>query len=200
MNALRSDGAGHLVVFLFLKSWRATLIPVLAVPVSIIGTFLGLQALGFTINTLTLFGLVLAIGIVVDDAIVVIENVERIMEQDKVSPRVATNRAMKQVGGALVAIVLVLCAVFIPVAFVGGITGAMYKQFAATIVISVVLSGIVALTLTPALCATLLVHKTYEEEGSSSRPSIAGSAASRTDMYARAESSIVRAPGWPGSP
>ncbi len=154
-----------LVVFLFLKSWRATLIPVLAVPVSIIGTFLGLQALGFTINTLTLFGLVLAIGIVVDDAIVVIENVERIMEQDKVSPRVATNRAMKQVGSALVAIVLVLCAVFIPVAFVGGITGAMYKQFAATIVLSVVISGIVALTLTPALCATLLRHKTYEEEG-----------------------------------
>lgn len=154
-----------LVVFLFLKSWRATLIPVLAVPVSIIGTFLGLQALGFTINTLTLFGLVLAIGIVVDDAIVVIENVERIMEQDKVSVRVATNRAMKQVGSALVAIVLVLCAVFIPVAFVGGITGAMYKQFAATIVISVVISGIVALTLTPALCATLLRHKTYAEEG-----------------------------------
>jgi multidrug efflux pump len=154
-----------LVVFVFLKSWRATLIPVLAVPVSIIGTFLGLQALGYTINTLTLFGLVLAIGIVVDDAIVVIENVERIMEQDGVSPRVATDRAMKQVGGALVAIVLVLCAVFIPVAFVGGITGAMYKQFAATIVMSVVLSGIVALTLTPALCATLLRHKTYEEEG-----------------------------------
>ncbi|MGV3709461.1 MAG: efflux RND transporter permease subunit [Gemmatimonas sp.] len=154
-----------LVVFVFLKSWRATLIPVLAVPVSIIGTFLGLQAMGFTVNTLTLFGLVLAIGIVVDDAIVVIENVERIMEQDHVTPRVATNRAMKQVGGALVAIVLVLCAVFIPVAFVGGITGAMYKQFAATIVLSVVLSGIVALTLTPALCATLLKHKTYEEEG-----------------------------------
>jgi multidrug efflux pump len=154
-----------LVVFLFLKSWRATLIPVLAVPVSIIGTFLGLQALGFTVNTLTLFGLVLAIGIVVDDAIVVIENVERIMEQDHVTPRVATNRAMKQVGGALIAIVLVLCAVFIPVAFVGGITGAMYKQFAATIVLSVILSGIVALTLTPALCATLLKHKTYEEEG-----------------------------------
>ena len=153
-----------LVVFLFLKSWRATLIPVLAVPVSIIGTFLGLQVLGFTINTLTLFGLVLAIGIVVDDAIVVIENVERIMEQEKLSPRAATNKAMKQVGSALVAIVLVLCAVFIPVAFVGGITGAMYKQFAATVVISVVLSGIVALTLTPALCATLLRHKEPEDE------------------------------------
>jgi len=153
-----------LVVFVFLQSWRATLIPVLAVPVSIIGTFLGLQFLGFTINTLTLFGLVLAIGIVVDDAIVVIENVERIMAQDHVSPRVASSRAMRQVGGALVAIVLVLCAVFIPVAFVGGITGEMYKQFAVTIVISVVLSGIVALTLTPALCALLLQHAPEETD------------------------------------
>jgi hydrophobe/amphiphile efflux-1 (HAE1) family protein len=153
-----------LVVFVFLQSWRATLIPVLAVPVSIIGTFLGLQFLGFTINTLTLFGMVLAIGIVVDDAIVVIENVERIMAQDHVSPREATNRAMRQVGGALVAIVLVLCSVFIPVAFVGGITGAMYKQFAVTIVISVVLSGLVALTLTPALCAMLLQHAPEETD------------------------------------
>ncbi len=153
-----------LVVFLFLQSWRATLIPVLAVPVSIIGTFLGLQALGFTINTLTLFGMVLAIGIVVDDAIVVIENVERIMAQDHVPPREATSRAMRQVGAALVAIVLVLCSVFIPVAFVGGITGEMYKQFAVTIVISVVLSGLVALTLTPALCALLLQHAPEDEE------------------------------------
>ena len=153
-----------LVVFVFLQSWRATLIPVLAVPVSIIGTFLGLQFLGFTINTLTLFGMVLAIGIVVDDAIVVIENVERIMAQEHVSPREATNRAMRQVGGALVAIVLVLCSVFIPVAFVGGITGAMYKQFAVTIVISVVLSGMVALTLTPALCAMLLQHAPEETD------------------------------------
>jgi hydrophobe/amphiphile efflux-1 (HAE1) family protein len=145
-----------LVVFIFLQNWRSTLIPLLAVPVSIIGTFLGMWLLGFTINLLTLFGLVLAIGIVVDDAIVVIENVERIMSLDKVSPRVASDRAMKQVSGALVAIVLVLCSVFIPVALVGGITGAMYKQFAVTIVISVVLSGMVALTLTPALCSVLL--------------------------------------------
>jgi hydrophobe/amphiphile efflux-1 (HAE1) family protein len=152
-----------LVVFLFLQSWRATLIPVLAVPVSIVGTFLGLQLLGFTINVLTLFGMVLAIGIVVDDAIVVIENVERIMAQEHVSAREATNRAMRQISGALVAIVLVLCAVFIPVAFVPGITGAMYQQFAVTIVISVVLSGIVALTLTPALCALLLKHAPGEE-------------------------------------
>jgi hydrophobe/amphiphile efflux-1 (HAE1) family protein len=145
-----------LVVFLFLQSWRATLIPVLAVPVSIIGTFLGLQLLGFTINTLTLFAMVLSIGIVVDDAIVVIENVERIMARDHVSAREATTRAMRQIRGALIAIVLVLCTVFIPVAFIAGITGAMYKQFAVTIVISVILSGTVALTLTPALTAMLL--------------------------------------------
>lgn len=151
-----------LVVFLFLQSWRATLIPVLAVPVSIIGTFLGLQILGFTINTLTLFGLVLAIGIVVDDAIVVIENVERIMEEEHLPPRLAADKAIRQVAGALVAIVLSLCAVFVPVAFVSGITGAMYKEFALTIVIAVVISGLVALTLTPVLCATLLQHSTAE--------------------------------------
>ncbi len=145
-----------LVVFVFLQSWRATLIPVLAVPVSVIGTFFGMQVLGFSINLLTLFGLVLAIGIVVDDAIVVIENVERIMASEGVSPAVAADRAMRQVSRALIAIVLVLCSVFIPVAFLGGITGLMYRQFAITIAIAVVLSGIVALTLTPALCAVLL--------------------------------------------
>ncbi|HET7552584.1 MAG TPA: multidrug efflux RND transporter permease subunit [Gemmatimonadaceae bacterium] len=153
-----------LVVFIFLQSWRATLIPVLAVPVSIIGTFLGLKALGFSVNTLTLFGMVLAIGIVVDDAIVVIENVERIMAQEHLPPREATNRAMHQIAGALIAIVLVLCSVFIPVAFVGGITGSMYQQFAATIVISVVLSGLVALTLTPALCSLMLKHAPEETD------------------------------------
>ncbi len=145
-----------LVVFLFMQSWRATLIPMLAVPVSVIGTFLGLLLLGFTINVLTLFGLVLAIGIVVDDAIVVIENAERIMASEGVSARVAADRAIRQVAGALIAIVLVLCAVFVPVAFLGGVTGRMFSQFAITIVISVLLSGMVALTLTPALCAILL--------------------------------------------
>ena len=145
-----------LVVFIFLQNWRTTLIPVLAVPVAIIGTFFGLQVLGFQINLLTLFALVLAIGIVVDDAIVVIENVERIMAEEKVSPPVAADRAMGQVASALVAIVLSLCAVFLPVAFLGGITGKMYTQFAITLVVSVVISGIVALTLTPALCAVLL--------------------------------------------
>ena len=153
-----------LVVFLFLQSWRATLIPILAVPVSIIGTFLGLQALGFTINTLTLFGLVLAIGIVVDDAIVVIENAERVMAQEHLPARQAADRAILQVRGALIAIVLVLAAVFIPVAFIPGITGAMYKEFAVTIVIAVTISGIVALTLTPALCALLLRHAPEESE------------------------------------
>ena len=145
-----------LVVFVFLQSWRATLIPMLAVPVSVVGTFLGLLFLGFSINVLTLFALVLAIGIVVDDAIVVIENVERIMATENVPARVAADRAIRQVAGALVAIVLSLVAVFVPVGFTGGVTGGMFKQFAITIVIAVVLSGVVALTLTPALCALLL--------------------------------------------
>jgi multidrug efflux pump len=145
-----------LVVYLFLQNFRATLIPCLAVPVSIIGTFAGMQALGFTINTLTLFGMVLAIGIVVDDAIVVLENVERIMTKEKLPPKEATAKAMEEVTGPVIAIVLVLCAVFVPVAFLGGLTGQMYKQFAITIAVSVVISGLVALTLTPALCASLL--------------------------------------------
>ena len=144
------------VVFIFLQNWRATLIPVIAVPISIIGTFAGMYVLGFSINLLTLFGLVLAIGIVVDDAIVVLENVERIMTTEKLSPRKAAIKAMGEVTGPVVAIVLVLCAVFIPVAFMGGLVGEMYKQFAVTIAISVVLSGTVALTLTPALCALIL--------------------------------------------
>ncbi|WP_111161984.1 efflux RND transporter permease subunit [Rhizobium tubonense] len=145
-----------LVVFLFLQNWRATLIPVIAVPISIIGTFAGMYLLGFSINLLTLFGLVLAIGIVVDDAIVVLENVERLMSTEKLPPREAAIKAMSEVTGPVVAIVLVLCAVFIPVSFMGGLAGQMYKQFAVTIAMSVILSGIVALTLTPALCALIL--------------------------------------------
>ncbi|UDM16857.1 efflux RND transporter permease subunit [Vogesella sp. XCS3] len=144
------------VVYLFLQNWRATLIPGLAVPVSIVGTFAGMYIFGYSINTLTLFGMVLAIGIVVDDAIVVLENVERIMSQEGKPPYEATLQAMKEVSGPVVAIVLVLCSVFIPVAFLGGIAGQMYKQFAITIAISVTISGIVALTLTPALCALML--------------------------------------------
>ncbi|HYK82781.1 MAG TPA: multidrug efflux RND transporter permease subunit [Gemmatimonadales bacterium] len=146
------------VVFVFLQSWRATLIPMLAVPVSVVGTFLGLLFLGLSINVLTLFALVLAIGIVVDDAIVVIENVDRIMASEHVSARVAADRGIRQVAGALVAIVLSLVAVFVPVGFTGGVTGELFKQFAVTIVIAVVLSGIVALTLTPALCALFLTE------------------------------------------
>ncbi len=145
-----------LVVYLFLQNFRATLIPSLAVPVSLVGTFAGMYLLGFSINLLTLFGMVLAIGIVVDDAIVVLENVERIMSEKKIGPKEASIEAMNEVSGALVAIVLVLCAVFVPVAFMGGFTGQMYKQFAVTIAISVTISGVVALTLTPALCALIL--------------------------------------------
>lgn len=148
-----------LVVYLFLQNWRATLIPMLAVPVSLIGTLAGLWALNFSLNTLTLFAMTLAIGIVVDDAIVVLENVERIMETEKLNAFQASQKAMKEVAGALVAIVLVLSTVFIPVAFLGGIAGELYRQFAVTIGVSVVLSGFVALTLTPALCAILLRNK-----------------------------------------
>ena len=145
-----------LIVLLFLKRLRATLIPCLAVPVSIIGAFAGMYVFGFSINTMTLFGLVLAIGIVVDDAIIVIENVERIMRTEGHPPREATIKAMQQVTGPLIAIVLVLCAVFVPVSFMQGLAGTMYRQFAITISISVIISGFVALTLTPALTALLL--------------------------------------------
>lgn len=147
-----------LVVYIFLQSWRATLVALLAIPVSIIGTFAGMIALGFTINTLTLFGLILAIGIVVDDAIVVVENVERIMEEEHLPVREATIKAMNEVTGPVIAIVLVLSAVFVPVAFLGGLTGQLYKQFAVTIAMSVAISGLVALTLSPALCRLLLKH------------------------------------------
>jgi hydrophobe/amphiphile efflux-1 (HAE1) family protein len=144
------------VVFIFLQNLRATLIPLLAILVSIVGTFAGMYLFGFSLNTLTLFGMVLAIGIVVDDAIVVIENVERNMRELKLDPKEAARRAMDEVTGPVIAIVFVLCAVFIPVAFLGGIAGMLYKQFAITISISVVVSGIVALTLSPAIAALVL--------------------------------------------
>ena len=159
-----------IVVFVFLQNWRATLIPCIAVPVSIIGTFAGMYALGYSINTLTLFGLVLAIGIVVDDAIVVLENVERIMSTEHLPPKEATAKAMNEVTAPVIAIVLVLCAVFVPVSFMGGLAGQMYKQFAITISVSVVLSGIVALTLTPSLCMLLL--KPHEHDYVPSKPFI----------------------------
>jgi hydrophobe/amphiphile efflux-1 (HAE1) family protein len=145
-----------LVVFLFLQKGRATLIPVLTIPVAIIGTFAGMYVTGFSINNLTLFGLILSIGIVVDDSIVVIENVERIMHEEGLNSKEASIKTMQEVAGALIAIVLVLCCAFIPSAFLGGLTGILYRQFAITISISVVISGIVALTLTPALCAIFL--------------------------------------------
>ncbi len=145
-----------LVVYLFLQSWRATLIPIVAVPISLIGTFAGLWLFGFSINTLTLFAMVLSIGIVVDDAIVVLENIERLMDEENLSPMKAAIKSMEQVSRAVVAIVLVLCAVFVPVAFMGGIAGELYRQFAVTVAVAVVISGVVALTLTPALCAIIL--------------------------------------------
>jgi multidrug efflux pump len=144
------------VVFLFLQSWRATLIPILVVPISLIGTFGAFAALGFSINTLTLFGLVLAIGIVVDDAIVVVEAVQQRLDAGNVSPLEATKAAIADVGGPVIAIALVLAAVFVPVAFVGGLTGQLYRQFALTLAVSVILSAICALTFTPAMCALLL--------------------------------------------
>lgn len=145
-----------LVVFLFLQSWRATLIPLIAVPISLIGTFAGLYIFGFSINLLTLFAMILAIGIVVDDAIVVLENTERLMSEEGLDPFPAAVKSIHQVSAAVVAIVLVLCAVFVPVAFQGGIAGELYRQFAVTVAIAVVISGVVALTLTPALCAMIL--------------------------------------------
>ena len=145
-----------IVIYFFLQNFRATIIPVLAIPVSIIGTFAGMYLLGFSINLLTLFGLILAIGIVVDDAIIVIENVERLISEENLSVKDATIKAMEEIASPVVAIVLVLSAVFIPIAFIGGFSGEIYKQFAITIVISVVISGFVALTLTPALCVSIL--------------------------------------------
>ena len=144
-----------LVVILFLQTWRASIIPLIAVPVSVVGTFAALYVLGFSINTLTLFGLVLAIGIVVDDAIVVVENVERNIEEG-LTPLAAAHQAMREVSGPIIAIALVLCAVFVPMAFLSGVTGQFYKQFAVTIAISTVISAVNSLTLSPALAARLL--------------------------------------------
>ncbi|GAA4468904.1 multidrug efflux RND transporter permease subunit [Novipirellula rosea] len=153
-----------LTVFLFLHGWRPTLIPVIAIPISLIGTFAAMQSLGVTLNTLSLFGLVLAIGIVVDDAIVVVENVERLIAQG-MSPRAATHKAMDEVGSALIATTLVLIAVFVPTIFVPSISGQFYQQFALTIAISTAFSTFVSLTLSPALCAILLKPKGTEKHG-----------------------------------
>ena len=154
-----------LVLFLFLGSWRATLIPLIAVPVSLVGTFAGLWLFGFGINTLTLFAMVIAIGIVVDDAIVILENIERLMEDEGKTPFEAALASVHEVGGAIVAIVLVLVSVFLPVAFLGGIAGALYRQFAVTVSVAVIISGFVALTLTPALCVMILKPRVHGAPG-----------------------------------
>jgi hydrophobic/amphiphilic exporter-1 (mainly G- bacteria), HAE1 family len=163
ITLLEALGLVVLVVFVFLQSWRATLIPVLAIPVSIIGTFAFFVPLGFTINTLTMFGFVLAIGIVVDDAIIVVEAVQHHIDREGLSPKAATARAMTDISGPVVAIALILAAVFVPVAFMPGIVGRLYQQFAITIAISVLISAFVALSLTPALCSLLLKPSRLEE-------------------------------------
>ncbi|ELB3250842.1 multidrug efflux RND transporter permease subunit CmeB, partial [Campylobacter coli] len=146
-----------IVMYMFLKNFRSTLIPMIAVPVSLLGTFAGLYLLGFSINLLTLFALILAIGIVVDDAIIVVENIDRILHEDeKISVKDAAIQAMQEVSSPVISIVLVLCAVFIPVSFISGFVGEIQKQFALTLAISVTISGFVALTLTPSLCALFL--------------------------------------------
>lgn len=150
-----------IVMLIFLQNWRATLIPTLAIPVVLLGTFGIMAAFGFTINILTMFGLVLAIGLLVDDAIVVVENVERLMEEEKLSPLEATRKSMEQISGALIGIGLVLSAVFLPMAFFGGSTGVIYRQFSVTIVSAMALSVLVALIFTPALCATILKQKNH---------------------------------------
>ena len=161
ITLLMAVGLVVVVTFLFLQHLRATLIPVVAIPVSLIGTFAGMLAFGFSVNLLTLFGLVLAIGIVVDNAIIVLENVDRLIKEKGMKAREASIETMKQVSGAVVASTLVLVAVFAPVTFLGGLTGELYRQFAVTIAVSVVVSGVVALTLTPAMCALLLDKQTH---------------------------------------
>src|SRR6201985_2341474 len=145
-----------IVVFLFLQNWRSTLIPILAIPVSILSTFCIFIPLGFTINTLTMFGFVLAIGIVVDDAIIVVEAVQHYIDEQHMSPKEATYQAMKEISAPVIAIALILASVFVPVGFIPGIVGRLYQQFAITIAISVIFSAFTALSLTPALCTLLL--------------------------------------------
>ena len=157
-----------IVMFLFLQNWRATIIPTLAVPVVVLGTFAVINIFGFSINTLTMFAMVLAIGLLVDDAIVVVENVERVMQEEHLEPVAATEKSMSQISGALIGITSVLTAVFVPMAFFGGTTGVIYRQFSITLVTAMILSLIVALTFTPALCATLLKQHDPNKEQSNS--------------------------------
>src|SRR5579864_10996 len=161
---LKTLGLVAIVVFLFLQNWRSTIIPILAIPVSILATFCAFIPLGFTINTLTMFGFVLAIGIVVDDAIIVVEAVQHYIDEQHMSPKEATYRAMKDISAPVIAIALILAAVFVPVGFIPGIVGRLYQQFAITIAISVILSAFVALSLTPALCTLLLRPTSINKE------------------------------------
>lgn len=165
VTLFQAVGLVILVVFLFLQNWRATIIPTLAIPVSLIGTFAFMILMGYSINTITLFGLVLAIGIVVDDAIIVIENVERILKEEKLPIKEAVTKAMEQVSGPIIATTLVLLAVFVPVGFMPGITGELYKQFSVTISFAVLISSVNALTLSPALCTVLLSEKNMKPIG-----------------------------------
>ena len=186
---LEALGLVTLVVFLFLQNWRATLIPVLAIPVSLIGTFIFFIPFGFTINTLTLFAFVLAIGIVVDDAIVVVEAVQHYIDHDKLSPREATKRAMSDISGPVVAIALILAAVFVPVGFIPGIVGRLYQQFAITIAVSVIISAFVALSLTPALCITMLKPSS---SGAGRRSWLKGFFAGFNNIFAKLTGSYTR--------
>jgi HAE1 family hydrophobic/amphiphilic exporter-1/multidrug efflux pump len=179
-----------LVIYLFLQSYRAAMIPILSIPISLTGAFIGMYLLGYSINTLTLFGLVLAIGIVVDDAIVVIENMERILQHEELSPREAAIKAMSQISGPVIAIVLVMCAVFIPATFLGGMTGQLYKQFAATIAISVVFSGFMALTFAPAIGALIL--RRHENEPARFFRWFNRTFAKMTDSYVRRSGWMIR--------
>jgi multidrug efflux pump len=179
-----------LVVYLFLQNFRATIICSVAIFVALVGTFAGMITLGFSINLLTLFGLILAIGIVVDDAIVVVENVERNMAKFHLSPREATIRAMGEVTSPVIATVLVMSSVFVSAAFLPGTTGQLYKQFAITIAISVAISGFVALTLTPAMCGVLLRHTKPPERGFFAR--FNRWFASFTDAFGRAVLLVIR--------
>ncbi len=183
-----------LVVFLSLQSWRATLIPAIAVPISLVGTFGVMLIFGFSLNMMTLLGLILAIGIVVDDAIVVVENVDRIMRERNLPPREATKKAMEGIGSALIAMSLVLCAVFVPVSFLSGITGQLFRQFTITIAVSVIISTIVALTLSPVMCANFLlpINKEKEEKKNIVFRKINQWLASGNAFYARMVSASIR--------
>ena len=194
---LEAIGLVFLVMLLFLQNLRATLIPTIAVPVVLLGTFGVLSAFGFGINTLTMFGMVLAIGLLVDDAIVVVENVERVMSEEKLSPKEATRKSMDQITGALVGIVMVLSAVFIPMAFFGGSVGVIYRQFSITLVSSMVLSVIVAMVLTPALCATILKPSAVQHSGKGPFAWFNRGLESTTIQYRRAVSGLIR--GWGGT-